>query len=98
MEESCRLRRDRVSVPSRITRRTITPALPVLGSRALGGWIHGESGTSHCIRRESDDLNLETRRCGWQDVRIVDGFTKFGISTSANVNRRVGLSGLLPVR
>jgi hypothetical protein len=28
----------------------------------------------------------------------VDGFTKFGISSSANVNRQVGSSGLLPVR
>jgi hypothetical protein len=96
MEESDRLRRDRVSVPSRTTRRTIMSALPALGSRALGGWIYGENSTSHCIRHESDDLNLETRRCGLaRCARIVDGFTKFGISTSANVNRRVWASGLV---
>lgn len=46
------------------------PTLPALGSGAFGGWIHGENGTSHCIRQESGDLNLETRRCGWQDVLV----------------------------
>lgn len=46
------------------------PTLPALGSGALGGSIHGENGTSHCIRQESSDLNLETRHCGWQDVLV----------------------------
>jgi hypothetical protein len=70
MGGSGRLRCDRVSVASRTTRRTVMPALPVLGSRALDGWIHGENGTSDCIRHESGDLNLETRRRGWQDVLV----------------------------
>jgi hypothetical protein len=70
MEGSGRLRHGRVLVASRTTRSTVMPVLPVLGSRALGGWTHGESGTSHCIRHGSGDLNLETRRCGWQDVLV----------------------------